>query len=90
LPLQWQSQNATTLSPFTFLGRLKPRFRSPFFAVAVDDRRIDSDVIGHCVSPDGSRFATLGPVSKAVIARFGGTETNAGRGVTACADNGPH
>jgi hypothetical protein len=36
-----------------------------------------------------SRFAALEPVSQAVIARFGGIEADAARGVTVRADNGP-
>jgi integrase len=47
------------------------------------------EVVGHYVSTDGSRFAALEPVSQAVIARFGGIEADAARGVTVRADNGP-
>jgi len=49
----------------------------------------NSEVVGHYVSTDGSRFAALEPVSQAVAARFGGIEVDAARGVTVRADNGP-
>jgi putative transposase len=49
----------------------------------------NSEVVGHYVSTDGSRFAALEPVSQAVTARFGGVEADAARGVTVRADNGP-
>lgn len=49
----------------------------------------NSEVVGHYVSTDGSRFAALEPVSQAVTARFGGFEADAARGVTVRADNGP-
>jgi putative transposase len=47
----------------------------------------NSEVIGHYVSTDGSRFAALEPLTQAVAARFGATD--AARGVTVRADNGP-
>jgi putative transposase len=49
----------------------------------------NSEVIGHYVSTDGSRFAALEPVSQAVITRCGRIEADAARGVTVRADNGP-
>jgi putative transposase len=49
----------------------------------------NSEIIGHYVSTDGSRFAALEPISQAVGARFGGIEADAARGVTVRADNGP-
>jgi putative transposase len=41
----------------------------------------NSEVVGHYVSTDGSRFAALESVSQAVTARFGGIEADAARGV---------
>ena len=49
----------------------------------------NSEVIGHYVSTDGSRFSALEPLSQAVTARFGGMGTDAARGVSVRADNGP-
>jgi transposase InsO family protein len=49
----------------------------------------NSEIVGHYVSTDGSRFAALEPISQAVTARFGGIEADAARGVTVRADNGP-
>ena len=49
----------------------------------------NSEVIGHYVSRDGSRFSALEPITQAVSARFGATGADAARGVTVRADNGP-
>jgi putative transposase len=49
----------------------------------------NSEVIGHYVSTDGSRFAALEPISQAVSARFRGIEADVARGVTVRADHGP-
>jgi putative transposase len=49
----------------------------------------NSEVIGHYVSTDGSRFSALEPISQALTERFGGIAANAARGVTVRADNGP-
>jgi len=49
----------------------------------------NSEIIGHYVSTDGSRFAALEPISQAVNTRFGGIEADAARGVAVRADNGP-
>ena len=49
----------------------------------------NSEVIGHHVSTDGSRFAALEPISQAVTARFGGVGADAARGVSVRADHGP-
>lgn len=49
----------------------------------------NSEVIGHYVSTDGSRFSALEPISQAVTARFGGVGADAARGVSVRADNGP-
>ncbi|MCW2239573.1 DDE-type integrase/transposase/recombinase [Azospirillum canadense] len=49
----------------------------------------NSEVIGHYVSTDGSRFSALEPLSQAVTARFGGVGADAARGVSVRADNGP-
>ena len=47
----------------------------------------NSEVVGHHVSTDGSRFSALEPISQAVTARFGGIA--AARGVSLRLDNGP-
>src|SRR6202521_1352415 len=39
ITLQWRSQKATTLSPFTFLCPLKPRLSPPFVAALFRRRR---------------------------------------------------
>jgi len=49
----------------------------------------NSEVVGHYVSTDGSRFSALEPISQAVTRRFGGIEGDVARGVTVRADNGP-
>ena len=49
----------------------------------------NSEVIGHYVSTDGSRFSALEPISQALTERFGGIGANAARGITVRADNGP-
>jgi len=49
----------------------------------------NSEVIGHYVSADGSRFSALEPIAQAVASRFGATSADAARGVTVRADNGP-
>ena len=49
----------------------------------------NSEVIGHYVSTDGSRFAALEPISQVVSARFRGIEADVARGVTVRADHGP-
>ena len=49
----------------------------------------NSEVIGHYVSTDGSRFSALEPISQALTERFGGIAANAARGLTVRADNGP-
>jgi putative transposase len=49
----------------------------------------NSEVIGHYVSTDGSRFSALEPITQAVASRFGATGADAARGVTVRADNGP-
>jgi putative transposase len=49
----------------------------------------NSEVIGHFVSTDGSRFSALQPIAQAVAARFGGIGAAAARGVTVRADHGP-
>lgn len=49
----------------------------------------NSEIIGHYVSTDGSRFAALEPISQAVSTRFGGIDADAARGVIIRADNGP-
>jgi transposase InsO family protein len=49
----------------------------------------NSEVIGHHVSTDGSRFSALEPISQAVTARFGGIGADAARGVSVRADHGP-
>jgi transposase InsO family protein len=49
----------------------------------------NSEVIGHHVSTDGSRFSALEPISQAVTARFGGVGADAARGVSVRADHGP-
>ena len=54
---------------------------------AVD--HFNSEVVGHYVSTDGSRFSALEPISQAAAARFGGSGADAARGVTLRLDNGP-
>lgn len=49
----------------------------------------NSEVIGHYVSTDGSRFSALEPISQAVTERFGGVGADVARGVSVRADNGP-
>lgn len=49
----------------------------------------NSEVVGHYVSTDGSRFSALEPISQAVCARFGASTADAARGVGVRADNGP-
>jgi putative transposase len=49
----------------------------------------NSEVVGHYVSTDGSRFSALEPISQAVVARFGASGADAARGVTLRLDNGP-
>jgi putative transposase len=49
----------------------------------------NSEVVGHHVSTDGSRFSALEPISQAVTARFGGIAADAARGVSLRLDNGP-
>src|SRR5690349_12597766 len=49
----------------------------------------NSEVVGHYVSTDGSRFSALEPISQAVAARFGTSGADAARGVTLRLDNGP-
>jgi putative transposase len=49
----------------------------------------NSEVIGHYVSTDGSRFSALEPIAQAVTARFARIGADAARGVTVRADNGP-
>jgi putative transposase len=49
----------------------------------------NSEVIGHYVSTDGSRFSALEPICQAVAARFGPAQAGCARGVTVRADNGP-
>lgn len=49
----------------------------------------NSEVIGHYVSTDGSRFSALEPISQGVTARFGGVGAAVARGVSVRADNGP-
>jgi transposase InsO family protein len=49
----------------------------------------NSEVIGHYVSTDGSRFSALEPISQAVTVRFGGVGADAARSVSVRADNGP-
>jgi transposase InsO family protein len=49
----------------------------------------NSEVVGHYVSTDGSRFSALEPISQAVAARCGGSGADAARGVTLRLDNGP-
>ena len=49
----------------------------------------NSEVVGHYVSTDGSRFSALEPISQAVAARFAGSGADAARGVTLRLDNGP-
>ncbi len=50
---------------------------------------VNSEVVGHHVSTDGSRFSALEPISQAVTSRFGGIAADAARGVTLRLDNGP-
>jgi hypothetical protein len=45
----------------------------------------NSEIVGHYVSTDGSRFSALEPISQAVSQRFGGISADAARGVTVCA-----
>jgi len=49
----------------------------------------NSEVIGHHVTTDGSRFSALEPISQAVTARFGEIAAEAARGVSLRLDNGP-
>jgi transposase InsO family protein len=49
----------------------------------------NSEVVGHYVSINGSRFSALEPISQALTRRFGGIEADVARGVTVRADNGP-
>lgn len=49
----------------------------------------NSEVVGHYVSTDGSRFSALEPISQGVTAHFGGVEAAVARGVSVRADNGP-
>jgi len=49
----------------------------------------NSEVIGHYVSTNGSRFSALEPISQALSDRFGGVSANIARGITLRADNGP-
>ncbi|MCW2241797.1 IS3 family transposase [Azospirillum canadense] len=49
----------------------------------------NSEVVGHYVSTDGSRFSALEPLSQALTARFGGVGAGVARGVSVRADNGP-
>src|SRR5689334_9180976 len=50
----------------------------------------NSEVIGHHVSKDGSRFSALQPICQAVATRFGpGAPADCARGITVRADNGP-
>jgi len=49
----------------------------------------NSEVIGHYVSTNGSRFSALEPISQALTDRFGGIDADAARGVTLRADHGP-
>jgi putative transposase len=53
----------------------------------------NSEVIGHYVSTDGSRFSALEPITQAVASRCGGGAIGAGagaaRGITVRADHGP-
>ena len=55
--------------------------------VALD--HFNSEVIGHYVSTNGSRFSALEPLSQALSDRFGGVSANIARGITLRADNGP-
>ena len=48
-----------------------------------------SEVVGHYVSTDGSRFSALEPISQGVTARFGGVGAGVARGGSVRADNGP-
>jgi putative transposase len=53
----------------------------------------NSEVIGHYVSTDGSRFSALEPITQAVATRCDGAASGAGagaaRGITVRADHGP-
>jgi putative transposase len=49
----------------------------------------NSEVVGHYVSTDGSRFAALEPISQAITVRCGGVGADAARGLSVRADNGP-
>jgi transposase InsO family protein len=49
----------------------------------------NSEVVGHHVTTDGSRFSVLEPISQAVTSRFGGIAADAARGVSLRLDNGP-
>jgi transposase InsO family protein len=49
----------------------------------------NSEVVGHHVTTDGSRFSALEPISQAVTSRFGGIAADAARGVSLRLDNGP-
>jgi putative transposase len=49
----------------------------------------NSEVVGHYVSTNGSRFSALEPISQALTRRFSGIEADVARGVTVRADNGP-
>jgi hypothetical protein len=69
ITLQWRSQKATTLSPFTFWCPLKPRLSPPFFrrrrgAVAVNDRGVEEAVLmkpQHRVGKNGVQAAVGHP-----------------------------
>jgi transposase InsO family protein len=50
---------------------------------------VNSEVVGHSISTDGSRFSALEPISQAVAARVAGSGADAARGVTLRLDNGP-
>jgi transposase InsO family protein len=49
----------------------------------------NSEVVGHYVSTDGSRFSALEPISQALTTRFGGIAADAARGLALRLDNGP-
>jgi putative transposase len=50
---------------------------------------VNSEVVGHPVSTDGSRFSALEPIRQAVTFRFGGIAADAARGVSLRLDHGP-
>src|SRR6059058_1378222 len=47
----------------------------------------NSEVVGHYVSTNGTRFSALEPISQALTERFGGIGADAARGVTVRADH---